>query len=67
MEIPYFPAYEIQTHNSDTESVANYSHVVRLSFRVKDEDLEGVLRTLGTRLNEWPDMQIGQHRELTND
>ncbi|WP_125911120.1 hypothetical protein [Mycobacteroides chelonae] len=43
---PWFPEYYLEVSNSDPESYMSYSHLVRLSFRVKDKDLQGVIDTL---------------------
>lgn len=43
---PWFPAYDVQVCNNDPSSFATNSSLVRLIFRVKDEELESVINTL---------------------
>ncbi|WP_078344672.1 hypothetical protein [Mycobacteroides chelonae] len=43
---PWFPAYNVETCNTDSQAFMTNSHLVRLTFRVKDEELEGVINTL---------------------
>lgn len=43
---PWFPAYDVQVCTSDSLAFRTNSALVRLTFRVKDEELEDVLKTL---------------------
>lgn len=45
-EIPWFPAYDVQVCNNDFTSAVTESHMVRITFRVRDEDLEQVIKKL---------------------
>ncbi len=44
--------YRVEVSNADRESYENYSHDVTLSFRVRDKDLEAVVRNLLPQLGD---------------